>query len=205
MPLSQTRGAPPLCPDSTTQQQSATKLRRVAINRRHLAVGQEVADLCLGLSLAGTGKLEAILDPVLGMARPRHGIGGQTRLGLPPRDLHSAQNGPWLAPAPHALAHRTMVSQDHADRHPHTPPPNSPTHRTRILVSGKMGKMNKNGGKWGGEWGNSGHSTRDVGCGGLWRDVPEENWTTIEKNGRKMGENTHCSQSHFPIFPQFLL
>ena len=49
--------------------------------------------------------------------------------------------------------------------------------------------MGGNGGR--GDWGNSGHSTRDVGRGGLWRDV-------VEENGRKMGQNTHFSPSRFP-------
>ena len=43
---------------------------------------------------------------------------------------------------------------------------------------------NGGGGLWGsmgGKWGNSGHSTRDVGCGGLW-------WDVVAENGTKMGE-----------------
>ena len=42
--------------------------------------------------------------------------------------------------------------------------------------------MEKNGGEWGGGggWGNSQHSTRDVGCGALWGEV--------EEKGTKMGE-----------------
>ena len=46
------------------------------------------------------------------------------------------------------------------------------------------GETEKNGGErgeMGGRWENSGHSTRDVGCGGLWRDV-------VEENGTKMGQ-----------------
>ena len=76
------------------------------------------------------------------------------------------------------------------------------THQTRILESGEKGGngeerggMEENGGNWGGGggWGNSGHSTRDVGCGGLWRVVAEE-------NGTKMERDTHFSQSHVPHF-----
>ena len=64
------------------------------------------------------------------------------------------------------------LAREHS-RHPRSRPPNSPTHRSRILESGKMGEMDKNGGgirgngQNGGKWGgNVGHSTRDVGCGG---------------------------------------
>ena len=66
-------------------------------------------------------------------------------------------------------------------------PPNSPTHQTRILGSGTMGEMGGNGGKWGetGGCGKRGHSTLDVGCGGLCRDVLEGKW---DKNGTKMGQ-----------------
>ena len=55
----------------------------------------------------------------------------------------------------------------------------------RWRIGGKMGET-------GGKWGYSGHSTRDVGCGGLWRDAIEENRAKMEKTGRKwerMGEN----------------
>ena len=43
-----------------------------------------------------------------------------------------------------------------------------------------MGEMENNGGKrrgLGGGGGDSGHSTRDMGCGGLWQEV-------VERNGR---------------------
>ena len=77
---------------------------------------------------------------------------------------------------------------------------------------GEMGKTEKkrgggvaeNGRKMrgnGAEWENSGHSIRDVGSGGLWRDVVEDNGGEWEENGRKMGQNTHFSQFHFPQFP----
>ena len=60
--------------------------------------------------------------------------------------------------------------------------------------------MENNGGKWGetGEiWGNIGHSTQDVGCGGLWRDV-------VEGTGRKMGEKwDEIPIFDSPIFPMF--
>ena len=47
---------------------------------------------------------------------------------------------------------------------------------------GKWRTMGGNGGDWGGGgWGNSSHSTRDMGCGGLWQEV-------VERNGRKTGE-----------------
>ena len=68
---------------------------------------------------------------------------------------------------------------------------------------GKWRKMGEYGGKWGemggnaGKWGNSGHSTQDVGRGGMW-------WDLVEENGRKMGEtmgqNTHFSPSHSSHF-----
>ena len=51
-------------------------------------------------------------------------------------------------------------------------------------VGEKWGAMGENGGKWGemgGKWGNRGHSTQDVGCGGLWRDVVEENGRKLEQ------------------------
>ena len=52
------------------------------------------------------------------------------------------------------------------------------------------------GGKsWGMEGGDSGHSTQDEGCGGLWRDL-------VEENGREMGRNTHFHSPIFPIFPE---
>ena len=62
------------------------------------------------------------------------------------------------------------------------------------------------------KWGNSGHSTRDVGCGGLWRDVVEENRAIMrekwEKNGTKYPFFT-VPFSHFSggrrSSPQFLL
>ena len=40
---------------------------------------------------------------------------------------------------------------------------------------------------------------RDVGCGGLWRNVVEENG---EQTGRKMGRNIQFSQSLCPIYPE---
>ena len=51
--------------------------------------------------------------------------------------------------------------------------------------------MEENGGKWG----NSGHSTRDVGRGGLWRDV-------VDEKGTKMGEKwDEIPIFHSPISP----
>ena len=51
-------------------------------------------------------------------------------------------------------------------------------------MGGNGGELGGNGGggmeKNGRNWGISRHGTRDVGCGGLWRDV-------VEENGRKMG------------------
>ena len=41
-----------------------------------------------------------------------------------------------------------------------------------------MGNVPLGGEMWG-KWGNSGHSTWNVGCGGLWRDVIEENRTKM--------------------------
>ena len=72
---------------------------------------------------------------------------------------------------------------------------------------GKMAKMEKSGEKWGGlGGGDSGHSTRDVGYGGLWRDLVEENGTKMGENIRK---NFQSRFSHFfwrlKIFPQFPL
>ena len=59
---------------------------------------------------------------------------------------------------------------------------------------------NRDFGVWenGGKWGNGGHSTRGVGCGGLWRDVVEENGA---KNGTKNA--TKCPFFTVP-FSQFL-
>ena len=62
---------------------------------------------------------------------------------------------------------------------------------------GKWGQMGGNGGKWG----NSGHSTRDVGCGGLWRDVVEENGTKMGEMGEKWDEIPIFHSPLFPIFP----
>ena len=56
---------------------------------------------------------------------------------------------------------------------------------------GEMGKMEENGGKWGG---NVGHSTRDVGCGGLWRDAAEE----VGQKGRKW-EKTGTKYPFFTV------
>ena len=42
-------------------------------------------------------------------------------------------------------------------------------------MGGEWGGM---GGNWG-EWGNSGHRTWDAGCGGLWRDMAQENGTEM--------------------------
>ena len=96
-------------------------------------------------------------------------------------------------------------------RHPHSPPPNSPTHQTRIVEAGKMGKRERTGGEWGkwrkmgemgetGEkWGSSGiaHRTWVVeGCGGMWWDVVEKNGTKMGENGRKMGRNTYFPVAH---------
>ena len=65
-----------------------------------------------------------------------------------------------------------------------------------------MGEVEKNGGKWittgekwedmgenGGKWGNSRYCAPDVGCGGLWQEV-------VEENGRKMGEK----RQEIPVF-----
>ena len=41
--------------------------------------------------------------------------------------------------------------------------------------------------------GGSAHSTRDVGCGGLWRDV-------VEENGRKMGGQWEDNGTKYPFF-----
>ena len=60
---------------------------------------------------------------------------------------------------------------------------------------GEMGEMERNGGGGGGgwgEWGNSGHITRDVGCGGLWQDVGEE-------NGTKMGQKREKNRTKYPF------
>ena len=71
-------------------------------------------------------------------------------------------------------------------------------------MGGESKKMGVNGGEWGemgwGDGGNSGHCTRDVGCGGLWRGVE---W---EENGRKtpiLHSLSHCSGGRrcSPQFP----
>ena len=64
---------------------------------------------------------------------------------------------------------------------------------------GKWGGMGENGGKWGDmrKWGNREIAVIAHGmwvCGGLWQDM-------VEENGRKIGRNTHFSESHFPHFP----
>ena len=65
-----------------------------------------------------------------------------------------------------------------------------------------VGKSGGNGRKWGkmgvGGWGNSGRGTRIVGCGGLWRDVVEENG----ENGRKWDEIPIFHSPISPIFPE---
>ena len=62
-----------------------------------------------------------------------------------------------------------------------------------------MGKVGEMGDMGGGGWENGGHSTRDVGCGGLWRGV-------VQENGRKMGETRDeipiFHSSIFPVFPR---
>ena len=65
-----------------------------------------------------------------------------------------------------------------------------PRHRTHQLTEPGCWSLEKwrKWGKWGGEWENSGNSTRDMGCGRMWQDV-------VEENGTKMGEKTH-----FPHF-----
>ena len=45
------------------------------------------------------------------------------------------------------------------------------------------------------KWGNSGHSTRDVGCGGLWQ--VEENGTKV---GEKMREKREKNGTKYPFF-----
>ena len=69
-----------------------------------------------------------------------------------------------------------------------------------------MGEMEKNGGKWGemgengGKWEIAGIAHRMwvvEGCGGMWLRKMGQKW---ENNRRKMGQNTHFSQSHFPRF-----
>ena len=54
-------------------------------------------------------------------------------------------------------------------RHPHSPPPNSATHQTRMLETGKIGEMWETGGGRGGEVG------KHVG-----------NWGIINRSGWKM-------------------
>ena len=56
--------------------------------------------------------------------------------------------------------------------------------------------MGGNGETWGEmreKWGSSGHSTWNVGCGGLWRDV-------VEENGIKMGEKWKENGTKYPFF-----
>ena len=53
--------------------------------------------------------------------------------------------------------------------------------------------MEENGGNGEGGWENSGRSTWDVGCGGLWQDV-------VVENGRKMGEKWEKSGTKYAFF-----
>ena len=71
-------------------------------------------------------------------------------------------------------------------------------------TGGKWWKMGGNGAEWsrtGEKWGNSGHSTQDVGWGGLWRHVVEETETKMgerwEKNGTKY---PFCTVPFCPFF-----
>ena len=50
------------------------------------------------------------------------------------------------------------------------------------------------------EWGNSGHTTQDVGCGGLWPDVVEEKGTKMGGKWEKNGRNTHFFTVPLPPF-----
>ena len=54
-------------------------------------------------------------------------------------------------------------------------------------------------GEMGGEWG-SGHSTRDVGCGGLWWDVLEENGTQLGEKWEEIGTKHRFFTIPFPPF-----
>ena len=55
------------------------------------------------------------------------------------------------------------------------------------------------GGKCGEDEEISGHSTRDVGCGRLWRDMVEENGT---KAGEQWERKATLHSPMFPIFPE---
>ena len=96
-------------------------------------------------------------------------------------------------------AHHHAVGGACAWRAP--PPPH--IHKNAKKKPSKGMKVEEIGGewrkKWGGGWGNSGHSTWDVGCGGLWRDVVEENGM---KMGGKWDEIPIFHRSVLPILPE---
>ena len=101
-----------------------------------------------------------------------------------------------------------------SSRHSLSPPPNPPTHQTRILQSRKTGEMAKRRGK-GREWkrmggngggGGMGHGMAHrmgvmEGCGRMWLRKMGQKWG---KNERKMGEKwDKIPIFHSPIFPIF--
>ena len=104
--------------------------------------------------------------------------------------------------------HQTDLSYTH----PRSPPPNSSTHQTQILESGKMGEMGGNGKKWKMEenrrkwgkwvWGVGGIGGRAhgmwvvEGCGGMWLRKMGENM------GEKWDQRPIFHGSIFPIFPE---
>ena len=114
----------------------------------------------------------------------------------------SCPTPPRVVPAVHPLRSTTPRP---ARAHGMPPPP--PTHtytRMQKKKPSKGMKVEEIGGEWrkkcgGGGWGNSGHSTRDVGCGGLWRDVVEENGM---KMGGKWDEIPIFHRSVLPILPE---
>ena len=73
----------------------------------------------------------------------------------------------------------------------------------QIFFPQRGGDGGEGWGEWGGgmgeEWGNRGRSTRDVGCGGLYRDAVEENGTEM---GPKWDEAPIFHSAISPIFPE---
>ena len=187
-----------------------------------LALLLEVAPRC-SEQLAGLGPCRRVW-PCL-CSRGRHSLLMQriTQRNAARQKLTEAHNGTEQRSAPsptrrpgHALA--LLNSRRHKRdvvRPATTPKPSgirAHRHRAHQLTKPgfwsleKWGEMGGNGGKWGemgGKRGSSWHSTQDVGYGGLWRDVVEENGPNGRKmgvNGRKKGQNTHSWRSHSPHY-----
>ena len=121
-----------------------------------------------------TGPVALALPPPLCLAPPPPAFG--CGAGAPRMGRAQGHGAPWTQGCHRADA-RFQASAPAA-----TELTNSPNQDFGVWNGGNRGKWRKMGGKWG----NGGHSTRDAGCGRMW--------------GRKKGQNTHFSQSHFPHF-----